>query len=132
MKPTQATLDHTMAYAGKYADRPIVTYALLTDMTRRIVEACDPEMVVLFGSYGCGEPNGHSDVDIFAVMNSTHDGETNHRRVMNVRAAARVPFLPLDVVVRTPEEVEARLSIGDFFIRDILDRGKVLYRRDSA
>ncbi len=51
---------------------------------------------------------------------------------MKVRAVARIPFLPMDVIVRTPQEVETRLALGDFFIQEILARGKVLYERDAA
>jgi len=35
----------------------------------------------------------------------------------------------MDILVRTPEEVKQRLAIGDFFVKDILSRGKVLYRK---
>jgi len=48
---------------------------------------------------------------------------------MKVRAVADVPFLAMDILVRTPEEVKQRLAIGDFFVKDILSRGKVLYRK---
>jgi len=38
----------------------------------------------------------------------------------------------MDVIVRTPHQVETRLAMGDFFIKEILDRGKVLYQRDAT
>ena len=65
-------------------------------------------------------------------MKPNDEEETNHQRIMNVRAVAKIPLLPMDVIVRTPEEVEARLELGDFFIKEILDKGKVLYQRDAA
>ncbi len=30
-------------------------------------------------------------------------------------------------IVYTPEELEERLALGDFFIREVLERGEVLY-----
>jgi predicted nucleotidyltransferase len=132
MKLTTATPAHPTVSMRRLTDAPDVTHDLLLEMTRRIVEACDPEMVVLFGSYADGEPHVGSDVDLFVVRKPADEQETNHSRIMNVRAAAKIPFLPLDVIVRTPEEVELRLKIGDFFIKDIVDRGRVLYRRDAA
>jgi hypothetical protein len=45
--------------------------------------------------------------------------------------AARPPF-PLDLLVRTPGEVRTRLAMGDTFIRDILQQGKVLYEADDT
>jgi hypothetical protein len=32
--------------------------------------------------------------------------------------------------VRTPEEIKQRLEIGDYFMQEIMERGKVLYERD--
>jgi hypothetical protein len=37
------------------------------------------------------------------------------------------PRFPLDLLVRTPAKIKERLAMGDDFIKDILDRGKVLY-----
>ena len=111
---------------------PVVTDALIAEMTQRIVDACDPEKVILFGSYAYGTPHENSDVDLFVVMKPKGESETNHHRVVQVRAAAKIPFLPLDVIVRTPAEVEPRLAMGDFFIQHIVDRGMVLYQRDTA
>jgi len=33
----------------------------------------------------------------------------------------------LDLLVRTPSEVAKRLNWGDFFLREILEKGKVMY-----
>ncbi len=35
--------------------------------------------------------------------------------------------MSLDLLVRTPEEISKRLEMEDFFIREILERGKVMY-----
>jgi predicted nucleotidyltransferase len=113
-------------------ESPAVTDALLDAMTQRIVQACDPESVILFGSYAHGAPDSDSDIDLFVVMKPRDAQETSHHRIMKVRAVAKLPYLPLDVIVRTPHEVETRLAMGDFFIKDIIDRGKVLYQRDAA
>lgn len=38
-------------------------------------------------------------------------------------------LLPLDILVKTPDEMRERLAIGDDFIREIVERGKVVYER---
>jgi len=43
-----------------------------------------------------------------------------------------VGVLPLDLLVRTSEQLHERLAIGDGFIRDILERGKVLYEAEPS
>lgn len=35
--------------------------------------------------------------------------------------------LPMDFLVYTPEQVQANLRRGDFFVKDILTKGKILY-----
>jgi hypothetical protein len=38
------------------------------------------------------------------------------------------PF-PVDILVKTPQEIDRALQKGDFFIKDVISRGKVLYER---
>jgi predicted nucleotidyltransferase len=109
--------------------RPPVTDALLADITRRIVERFQPYQVVLFGSYAYGRPDLDSDVDLLVIMDTNESMAQRIRRVMEV---AKVRFLPMDVIVRTPEEMAERLAMGDFFLAEILDKGKVLYHRESG
>jgi len=40
------------------------------------------------------------------------------------------PFL-VDILVKTTKEVEEALATGDFFLKEILSRGKVLYERSE-
>ncbi len=46
-----------------------ITEDLLHEMTRRIVEAFEPEKIILFGSYAYGQPEFHSDIDLLVVTN---------------------------------------------------------------
>lgn len=108
--------------------RPPVTDALLADIARRIVEKFQPYKVVLFGSYAYGTPGLSSDVDLLVVMDSE---EPMAQRIRRVAEVAKVRFLPMDVIVRTPAEMAERLAKGDFFIAEILEKGRVLYQRES-
>ena len=108
--------------------RPHVTEALLADITRRVVEKFQPHKVVLFGSYAYGVPHADSDVDLFVVMDSD---ELMSQRIRRVAEVAEVRFLPMDILVYTPAEIEKRLAMGDFFIAEILTKGKVLYQHDA-
>jgi predicted nucleotidyltransferase len=109
--------------------RPLVTDALLTGITQRIVEKFQPHKVVLFGSYAYGTPGLDSDVDFLVVLDSD---EPMAQRIRRVTEVAKVRFMPMDVLVRTPAEIEERLAMGDFFMAEILEKGKVLYCRESA
>ncbi len=40
------------------------------------------------------------------------------------------PAFPVDLIVRTPEKVRERLTMGDDFMWEIIEEGKVLYEAD--
>jgi len=48
---------------------------------------------------------------------------------VEVKRACRPRFVSMDVLVKTPEEVTTRLQQGSFFLRQILEQGRVLYER---
>jgi predicted nucleotidyltransferase len=103
-----------------------VTDELLEDVVRRIVERFHPERVILFGSYAWGRPEPDSDVDLMVVMDSDERPAT---RSAEISMACRPRFLPMDILVRTPVELERRLRMNDPFVLRIVEEGRVLYER---
>jgi predicted nucleotidyltransferase len=89
----------------------------------RVVAACHPQRVILFGSYAGGAPAPDSDIDLLVVV--AHQGKP-WRKATEIRGRARPPF-PLDLLVRSPEEFRSRLDMGDVFLREIAEKGQVLY-----
>jgi predicted nucleotidyltransferase len=93
---------------------------------RRIAETLHPEKIILFGSYAYGTPTPDSDVDLLVVM------KTRASRVERYLAVSHLlmprPFA-VDILVRTPQEIQAALKQGDFFIDEIVSHGKVLYEQ---
>ena len=102
---------------------PNIPMAAIRRHARRIAEKFDPEKIILFGSYAYGQPHEWSDVDILAVMPARNQLDQSLRIVLAVEA----PF-PLDLIVRTPKRLQRDWEDGDWFLREILARGKVLYR----
>ena len=95
---------------------------------QKIVQELDPEKIVLFGSYAYGSPTPNSDVDLLVIMKT--DASPKDRRWAVSRLLLPRPF-PVDILVKTPHEVKKGLETGDFFLREILSRGKVLYERSK-
>ena len=95
----------------------------ITRFGQRLAELFHPERIVLFGSYAYGSPTSDSDVDILVVMPLQ---ESPIDKSVEMRMKLR-PGFPLDLLVRTPSKIQERLAMGDDFIRDILENGKVLY-----
>ena len=95
---------------------------------QRLVDELKPEKIVLFGSYAYGKPNPHSDVDLLVVMKTKASLKERSWEVS--RLLLPRPF-PVDILVRTPKEIKQALESGDFFLQEILTRGKVLYDRNQ-
>ena len=93
-----------------------------------IVRDFQPEKIVLFGSYANGTPTVDSDLDLMVVL--PFDGSALQKAVAILR---HIDILaPLDLLVRTQEQIQQRLWMGDSFMRDVLERGKVLYEANHA
>ena len=100
----------------------MTTQRQIKNFGQRLGREFKPRKVVLFGSYAYGTPRPDSDVDLLVVM--PLDGNPVDKSV-EMRLRLR-PCFPLDLLVRTPAKIRERLAMGDDFIRNILDRGKVL------
>lgn len=90
-----------------------------------------PEKIILFGSYAYGTPHADSDIDFLVVMPFTGSPFRQASKILGQIVQA-VGVLPLDLLVRTPEQVQERLQLGDRFMQEITERGKVLYEADHA
>src|SRR5712692_9184313 len=72
---------------------------------RRVVEAYQPDKIILFGSYAYGEPSADSDLDLLIIKNTSErfiDRWVNVRRIVSDPQRS-IPFEPL---VLTPDELE--------------------------
>ncbi len=87
----------------------------------KIAEQFKPQKIILFGSYAYGKPNEESDVDLMILMR-----RVKADRALDVRMAIKFDF-PVDVLVRSTAVFERRIAMGDFFLMDIKEKGKVLY-----
>lgn len=93
---------------------------------RQVAERFQPDKIILFGSYAYGRPHADSDVDILIVMPARNQLD----QAFKIHATLLPPF-PLDILVRTPKNLEWRLREGDSFLRELMARGKVLYEKND-
>ena len=82
-----------------------------------------PDKIIFFGSRAWGQTRA-SYLDILVVMDV--DGSPV-RKAADISGIARPRLRSMDLIVRTPGEIEHRIKIGDPFIKKIVNRGKVLY-----
>jgi predicted nucleotidyltransferase len=94
-------------------------------LIEQIKKNYNPEKIILFGSYAYGKPTISSDVDIAIIKNTKKRFWDRIRQVNSFIQSS----LAADILVYTPKEWEQRLKIGDYFIKEIVSRGKVVYER---
>jgi predicted nucleotidyltransferase len=97
------------------------------DIFKKIVENLkpyQPKKIILFGSFAFGKRNKDSDIDLLIIKDTKKD---HYKRIPEARAYLHNIDQAFDILVMTPQEIKKRLKLGDFFIKDILEKGKVLY-----
>ena len=108
--------------------RKRIPASVIRALTRRVAEQFKPDRIILFGSYARGNPRPESDVDMLVIM------DTPLKEVEQaIQICQRIEYMfGLDLIVYTPKHLEQRVKLGDWFLRDILAEGKVLYEAAHA
>jgi uncharacterized protein len=95
----------------------------IQEVCRQIVQVAQPHKIILFGSYAYGQPTADSDIDLLVVL--PFKGHPAYQATQ-LRMQLESP-LRLDLLVRTPEFIAERLALGDFFMQEVMQQGKVVY-----
>lgn len=106
----------------------MVTSGTIKIFTEQIARRFKPKRIILFGSYAYGKPTEDSDVDLLVVMPFKGDGL---EKAAEIRSAIEAGF-PLDLLVRSPQQVRQRIQQEDFFLREVVEKGTILYEADDA
>ncbi len=94
----------------------------ITDQLKRDYK---PEKVILFGSCAYGKIEPSSDIDMLIIKKSLKSRIERIRDILFL-IDNNLPFEPL---VYTPSEIKKRLILGDFFVKNILEKGKIIYEK---
>ena len=100
--------------------------AMLAEIVRRIVEAVDPDKIILFGSRARGDNRPDSDFDLLVIKESK---ETKHRRTVPILRSLWVIPAPVDVVWYTPDEFEDWSGIRTHLVGRVLREGQVVHEK---
>jgi predicted nucleotidyltransferase len=106
----------------------MISESSIAEISRRIAREFAPDRIILFGSHAAGAARADSDVDLLVVM--PHGGQSI-RKGAEIRRRIQAPFA-VDIVVRSPDEVRRRVAMGDQFLREITEKGRVLYESAHA
>ncbi len=107
-----------------------VTDAIVDRMVRAIVDAIDPEQVILFGSRARGTDKANSDVDLLIVHSEPFSaGRSRHRETVRAYEALSGLRVAKDILVYSRSEVEYWRDSLNHVVARALREGRVLYER---
>jgi predicted nucleotidyltransferase len=101
---------------------------IIRELISRIALQFQPRQIILFGSYAYGKPRPESDVDLLIVMD-TQLRETE--QALRIRQYVN-PLFGVDILVYAPARLKERLELGDSFLKEITDKGVVMYESPDA
>jgi predicted nucleotidyltransferase len=110
-------------------ERTRIPMKTIRAIAKRIADEFHPEEIILFGSHAYGNPTAWSDVDLLVVMD-TPEGEL--AAILEIADSLPDLSFRVDIVVRSREVLEKRIRLGDWFLRRITQKGKVLYERTDS
>jgi predicted nucleotidyltransferase len=96
----------------------------IQNIVEQLVHLYKPEKIVLFGSLAEGQMHEGTDIDLFIIKSDVPEYGVDRIRQLDGLIKYR---LATDFIVYRPEELDRRLKLGDPFVKNILDKGKVLY-----
>lgn len=105
----------------KEADRSVIE-----EIVNRVLQSVQPEKIILFGSHAYGQPHADSDLDILIIVNSDLP---RYKRAVPIYKALAGLLIPKDILVYTPEEVDAWAEVPQAFVTTVLKKGKVIYEK---
>jgi predicted nucleotidyltransferase len=95
----------------------------IESLGKRIAQEFQAHRVILFGSYAYGRPNEDSDVDLLVILPFVGKPV---QKAIEIRSKMN-PKIPVELVVRTPEQLAERMANNDWFMQEIVGKGRVLY-----
>jgi predicted nucleotidyltransferase len=102
---------------------------LMPEIVRRLVTEFDPDQIILFGSQAWGEPGEDSDIDLLVVVPESKERPIA-RAVRAHRCLRGIP-VPMDLLVRTRDEMDRMAGVSSSLEAEVLRRGKPVYGRSE-
>lgn len=98
-------------------------------LRERISDRFQPEKVILFGSYACGEAHPHSDLDLLIIVETLPPRGQRSAPILKMLAEAYTE--PIDIIVRSAQTLKQWEQVPGSFAHQVLTEGIVLYDRQK-
>ncbi len=104
----------------------MITEAQIQAVVARIVAGYAPDRIILFGSYACGIPTEASDLDLLIIKKDA-EAKRTERSVALWRHLWDADLPAMDILIRTPAEIEQAAKVAYSVETQALQQGRLLY-----
>lgn len=104
--------------------------SLIERVADRIVEACDPEAIYLFGSAARGDAGPESDLDVL-IVTKLEDGERPYEKASELRRLFDGWLVSFDILVQSPRDFARAKAWPGHIAYTATREGTLLYQRPS-
>lgn len=102
----------------------MIDQTLIVKATRLLLDAAHPNKIILFGSYGRGDANAESDIDLLVVETEVKDRVAEMTRLNRVLSPLR---MSIDLLVVSQDTFDYWASTPGNVYFHAIHEGKVLY-----
>jgi len=104
---------------------------LINILSDRIQTNVKPDKIILFGSYANGLQHEASDIDLFIIKDVKKEKVRDLK--LSIKKAIRNIVIKnkidVDILLDSQKRINQRISLGDLFLKDIIEKGKIIYAK---
>lgn len=116
--------------AYRHSQLATIDDALIERVTARLVEACNPVALYLFGSAARGEAGSESDLDLL-VVTELEKGVRPYEKAGELRRLFDGWLVSFDILVQAPDDFTRAKEWPGHIAHTAVREGTLLYRRDT-
>jgi predicted nucleotidyltransferase len=109
----------------------VITEEQIQAVVRRIVEGYAPDKIILFGAYAYGVPHENSDLDLLIIKEKA-EAKRVERAIIIRQLLWYSDVPPMDILIRTPAEMERAAGISYSVETIAAEQGRLLYANPNA
>ena len=104
---------------------------LINILSDRIQTNVKPDKIILFGSYANGLQHEESDIDLFIIKDVRKEKVRDLK--LSIKKAIRNIVLKnkidVDILLDSQKRINQRIRLGDLFLKEIIEKGKIIYTK---
>lgn len=99
-------------------------YSKVDEAIRRIIDATDPKMIIVFGSVARHEAKEHSDLDLLVIFDRVESQKKTYASIAKQFVGLKLPF---DLFVLSYDDYISHKDRKYSFVHEIATTGEVVY-----